>query len=157
MSVLRSLRYFVSLAILLCFVLMFEWTRERNAKLHSLPSELSSFEVRVEGQCILIRNTSSYTLSAGQLDFEAILDKGQYSGSRHFSSWDPGEEIEIVIAPPQDLGRLKSFEFTGVCSVRAPQSELLARPRLTFSTTLDPPIRIEFVPPAGRNQGLGGV
>ncbi len=78
----------------------------------------------------------------GTIKFEAELEKGDYTGTEEFARWESHEELIIVICPPINCGRLKSFNFTG--SARFPNPwEVI---KLQFSTKFIPPVVINPEP-----------
>src|SRR4051812_16490773 len=89
--IMRRLRW-VGILVLLCWMVFwlfvsaaaYKRSRETLAQVESQPREIQSFSIRVDGQRVFLRNTSQYTLTTGDIEYEAELDNGQYISREWF-------------------------------------------------------------------------
>lgn len=113
--------------------------RDYRETIASMPIEISTFDVRVDGKGVTIRNTSEYTLDRVWIDYEAEFDNGRCTESESIHRWRPGGEVTIVFEQTNGPVRLKAFRFNGWGHDK---SHIWVD--LKFSTTFDPPVKLDF-------------
>jgi hypothetical protein len=109
-------------------------------------TEYSSFKVRVADNQVMIQNIGPDVLTQVRIEFEADFDLGLYTGTQNFDQWECGHDVVVDIVPPRELGRIKSFRFTGWSLAMARRSSK----NLTFSMTFDPPVKMIFGTSGGK-------